>query len=254
MSDTKPEQTPDTAPERTPGQAEPADAAAPRDTSPEGEPPTPSMTKDADEADPAARIAELETQVAEANDRTLRALAEAENVRRRAERDKQDASRYAIAAFAREILSVGDNLRRALDSIDAGARKSSEVVETLATGVEMTERELLAALERSGIRRIDPLGQRFDSNAHEALFEIPDETRPQGTVAQVLEAGYMLHDRLLRPAKVGVTKGGPKAEAAAPAAEGDTAQAGEIKDGGKDAGKAYEKGGPGAGGTVDEKL
>jgi molecular chaperone GrpE len=253
MSETKPDQTPDSAPEDTGTDGDPAqpDTA----TAPEGEPPIPSMTKDAAAAyaaapDPAARIAELEAQVADANDRTLRALAEAENVRRRAERDKHDASKYAIASFAREILTVGDNLRRALDSIDADARKSSDVVETLVTGVEMTERALLSVLERSGIKRLDPLGQRFDSNAHEALFEIPDESRPQGTVAQVIEAGYMLNDRLLRPAKVGVTKGGPKPEpvaaaaAEAPAADGD----------GKDGSKAYEKGAGSAGGQVDEEL
>lgn len=248
MSETTPEQTPDSAPEDTAA----ADAAQPEapaaDAAPDGAPPIPSMTADAGEADPAQRIAALEAQLADANDRTLRALAEAENVRRRAERDKQDASRYAIANFAREILTVGDNLRRALDSVDAEARKSSEVVETLMTGVEMTERALLSVLERSGIKRLDPLGQRFDSNAHEALFEIPDPTQPQGTVAQVIEAGYTLNDRLLRPAKVGVTKGGPKPDASA---AGDGEASGND---GKDGNRAYEKGGPGAGGQVDEKL
>lgn len=245
MSDTRPDHTPDTAPEDA--QPEAPEAAAAPDAAPDGEPPIPSMTADAGEADPAQRIAELEAQVAEANDRTLRALAEAENVRRRAERDKQDATKYAIASFAREILSVGDNLRRALDSVDADARKSSEVVENLMTGVEMTERELLSVLERSGIKRLDPLGQRFDSNAHEALFEVPDPSQPQGTVAQVIEAGYMLNDRLLRPAKVGVTKGGPKPEPVAAAGE-DAGQAGG------DGNKAYEKGAGGAGGQVNEEL
>ena len=246
MSETTPEQTPDSAPEDAAADAA-ADPGQP-EAAPEGEPPIPSMTADAGAADPAQRIAALEAQLADANDRTLRALAEAENVRRRAERDKQDASRYAIANFAREILTVGDNLRRALDSVDAEARTSSEVVETLMTGVEMTERALLSVLERSGIKRLDPLGQRFDSNAHEALFEIPDPTQPQGTVAQVIEAGYTLNDRLLRPAKVGVTKGGPNPDA--PAA-GDGEASGND---GKDGNKAYEKGGPGAGGQVDEKL
>lgn len=257
MSETKPEQTPDSAPEDTAAgedvQPE-APAANAAEAAPEGEPPIPSMTADAGEADPAQRIAALEAQLAEANDRTLRALAEAENVRRRAERDKQDASRYAIANFAREILTVGDNLRRALDSVDAEARKSSEVVETLMTGVEMTERALLSVLERSGIKRLDPLGQRFDSNAHEALFEIPDPTQPQGTVAQVIEAGYMLNDRLLRPAKVGVTKGGPKPEPVAAAAENAAPAANEGNTDGKGGNKAYEKGSAGAGGQVDEEL
>jgi len=254
MSETKSEQTPDSAPEDTAvgEDAQPETPAA--DATPEGEPPIPSMTANAGDADPALRIAELEAQLAEANDRTLRALAEAENVRRRAERDKQDASKYAITSFAREILTVGDNLRRALDSVDAEARKSSDVVETLMTGVEMTERALLSVLERSGITRIDPLGQRFDSNAHEALFEIPDPTQPQGTVAQVIEAGYMLNDRLLRPAKVGVTKGGPKPEPVVQAADDAAQAANEGNKDGKDGNKAYEKGNAGAGGQVDEEL
>ncbi len=247
MSESKPEQTPEQTPDEAPA---PEGAAAP-----EGEAPIPSMTRDADTApedtapaedDLAARVAELEAQLTETKDHMLRALAEAENVRRRAERDKQDASKYAVASFARDVLGVGDNLRRALDSIDAEARKTSDTLETLATGVEMTERELLSAMERNGIKRIDPLGQRFDSNAHEALFEIPDESKPQGTVAQVIEAGYMLHDRLLRPAKVGVTKGGPKPEPVAPAAPAGEAASGD--------GKAYEQGGPGAGGQVNEEL
>ncbi|MEK9672064.1 MAG: nucleotide exchange factor GrpE [Rhodospirillaceae bacterium] len=228
------------------------DAPAADADAPEGDPPIPSATRDAPapgaDADPAARIAELETLVAEANDRALRALAEAENVRRRAERDKQDASKYAVAAFARDVLTVGDNLRRALDAIDADARKASDAMETLATGVEMTERELISALERQGIKPVDPLGQRFDSNQHEALFEVPDENQPSGTVAQVIEVGYMLHDRLLRPAKVGVTKGGPKPEpapAAADAAQGKP---------GPDGNKAYEKDGGKSGAQVDEKL
>ncbi|HBT42307.1 MAG TPA: nucleotide exchange factor GrpE [Rhodospirillaceae bacterium] len=251
MSETTPEQTPDSAPEDTAAAADAAQPEAPAsDAVPDGEPPIPSMTADAGEADPAQRVAALEAQLAEANDRTLRALAEAENVRRRAERDKQDASRYAIANFAREILTVGDNLRRALDSVDAEARKSSDVVETLMTGVEMTERALLSVLERSGIKRLDPLGERFDSNAHEALFEVPDPTQPQGTVAQVIEAGYTLNDRLLRPAKVGVTKGGPKPEPVAAAAE----EAAPAATEGKDGSKAYEKDAGGAGGRVDEKL
>lgn len=232
------------------------DATA-EETPPEGEAPIPSMTADADAApcaavDPAARIAELEALAAEANDRALRALAEAENVRRRAERDKQDASKYAIAGFARDVLGVGDNLRRALDSIDADARKASDAMENLATGVELTERDLHAIMERQAIKRIDPLGQRFDSNQHEALFEIPDDSQPAGTVAQVIEVGYMLHDRLLRPAKVGVTKGGPKA---APAQQTDADQSAGASSGEAAGGnKAYENDGDTTGGHLDEKL
>lgn len=226
-----------------------ADAAA-TDQGPVGPAPIPSMTAEggpeAAAADPAARIAELESQLAEFKDRALRALAEAENVRRRTERDKQEAQKYAVAGFARDVLTVGDNLRRALDSIGADARKSSDVMETLVTGVEMTERELHAALERHGIKRVDPLGQRFDSNLHEALYEIPDPTKPAGTIGQVVEVGYLLNDRLLRPAKVGVTKGGPKPEAAPaqPAAEAP----------GASGNKAYEKDAGAGTHQVDEKL
>lgn len=242
MSDPKTD-TPDAAPEES-------QAPAP-DGGPEGPAPIPSMTAEggpeAAAGDPAARIAGLEQQLAEFKDRALRALAEAENVRRRTERDKQEAQKYAIAAFARDVLTVGDNLRRALDSIDAEARKSSDAVETLVTGVEMTERELHAALERHGIRRVDPLGQRFDSNLHEALYEIPDETKPAGTVGQVVEVGYLLNDRLLRPAKVGVTKGGPKPET------GPAQPAAEAAPGGN-GNKAYEKDAGGGAHTLDEKL
>ncbi len=251
--------------DETPPVSDDAAQATPEDA-PDGAAPIPSMTRDAaadvvpedagpgdaPPADPAARIAELETEAAEMKDRALRAMAEAENVRRRAERDKQDASKYAVAAFAREVLGVGANLRRALDSIDADARKASDALESLATGVEMTERALVSALERQGITRIDPLGQRFDSNQHEAMFEVPDESQPAGTVAQVIEVGYMLRDRLLRPAKVGVTKGGPKPAAApTPDPEPQTAAEGEAQAGGN---KAYEQDGAGPGAQVDEKL
>jgi len=246
MSDAKPD-----TPEPTTEDAQ-ANGGSPQ---PEGAAPIPSMTAEggpeAAAADPAARIAELESQLDEFKDRALRALAEAENVRRRTERDKQEAQKYAVAAFARDVLTVGDNLRRALDSIGAEARKSSEVVETLVTGVEMTERDLHSALERHGIKRIDPLGQRFDSNLHEALYEIPDETKPAGTVGQVVEVGYLLNDRLLRPAKVGVTKGGPKPEAAPVQPAAEAASGGGS---GANGNRAYEKDAGAGSHQVDEKL
>lgn len=170
---------------------------------------------------------DLEAEVADLKDKLLRALAEMENVRRRAERNRADASRYAIANFAREMLGVADNLRRALDSVAAegeadtdadtgdGADETRDLgdrLEQLITGVEMTEREMLNAFERAGIKTIEAMGQRFDHNVHEAMFELEDESRPAGTVVQVMQPGFMINDRLLRPAKVGVSKGGPKAE------------------------------------------
>lgn len=220
------------------------DPAAAADAEPEGEAPVPSETKDA-----APTYEELQLQVADLNDKLLRALADGENIRRRAERDKQDASKYAISNFAREMLSVSDNLRRALDSIDAETRQNTPAVENLMVGVEMTERELLSAMERSGIKRLDPLGEKFNSNFHEAMFEIPDPSQPAGTVAQVVEVGYVLNDRLLRAAKVGVTKGGPKAAAAPAKAKPDAAEERPANDGRK----AYEQGAA-TGSNLDQEL
>jgi molecular chaperone GrpE len=161
----------------------------------------------ADTATPENRIAELEAEIARLKDQALRALAESENVRRRAERDKEDAGKYAVASLARDLVSVADNLRRALDAAPA-AEERTDAVSSLLTGVEATERELLAAFERRGIARIEPMGEKFDPNRHEAVFEVPGTGQPAGTVVQVLQAGYSIHDRLLRPAMVGVAKGG----------------------------------------------
>lgn len=144
-------------------------------------------------------------------DLALRAMAETENVRRRFQREREDLLRYANADFAKEVLPVVDNLRRALDAIPADARAQDQLLDTLATGVEMTERQLLAAFERFNIRKIDPLDERFDANRHQAMFEVPNSGKAAGTVVQVVQPGYMLHDRLLRPALVGVAKGGQTA-------------------------------------------
>jgi molecular chaperone GrpE len=158
-----------------------------------------------------ARAAEI----AELKDQLLRALAEVENVRRRGQRERDDASKYAITNFAREIVTVVDNLRRAIDTVPAQALESDENLKNLLTGVELTERTLLAALERFGIKRIDPLGQKFDHNLHQAMMHVDDATKPNGTVVQVMQSGYVLHDRLLRPAMVAVSKGGPATAAPA---------------------------------------
>lgn len=161
------------------------------------------------------QLARSEAELAETKDRLLRALAETENVRRRAERERADALKYGGASLARELLNVADNLRRALDSAPAD-QAADERTRTLVQGVAATERELLAAFERNGIRRIDPAGERFDHNLHQAIFEVENTGQPPGTVVQVLQPGYVMHDRLLRPAMVGVAKGEGKPPADMP--------------------------------------
>src|ERR1700751_5223641 len=155
------------------------------------------------------RLIALEAELAEQKDQLLRALAETENVRRRAQREREDASKYAVAGFAKDLLSAADNLRRALDSLPE-AEVKDERTRSLLAGVAATERELLSVFERHGIRRIDPKGDPFDHNFHQPIFEAEREDQPSGTVVEVLQPGYVLHDRLLRPAMVGVAKGGPK--------------------------------------------
>jgi molecular chaperone GrpE len=156
-----------------------------------------------------ARLAALEAENAELKDRVLRVLAEEENTRRRAERDMRDARTYAISGFAREALVVADNLRRTIEA--AGDAGTDPALRTLLDGVEMTEREFLKVLDRNGVKRVDPKGERFDPNLHQAMFEVPDASVPNGTVMQVVQAGFKIGDRVLRPAMVGVSKGGPKA-------------------------------------------
>jgi molecular chaperone GrpE len=158
-------------------------------------------------ASPEERVAALEAELAEAQDKLLRALAETENTRRRAQRERADTEKYAISRFAEGLLSVADNLHRALDSLPEAEAKDDRTKSLLA-GVAATERELLAAFERHGLKRIDPTGERFDHNFHQAVFEMENTGRPAGTVVELLQPGYVLHDRLLRPAMVGVAKGG----------------------------------------------
>jgi len=197
--------------------------------------------------DPVARIQELEAELADCNDKLMRALAETENVRRRAQRDREDAKKFAVSAFSREILSVADNMSRAMAAIDEKFRENNSEVEPLLVGLEMAEREMMATLEKFGIKRIDAEGSKFDHNLHEAMFEYEDKEKPAGTVTQVLETGYTIHDRLLRPAKVGVTKGGPKQ---APAGN-DKKTDGENK---VEGATPYESQGAGPGGKIDEEL
>lgn len=156
----------------------------------------------------------------ELKDRALRVAAEMENLRRRTARDVHDARAYAIANFARDMLAVSDNLRRALDAIPAEAKASGDAgYTTLIDGVELTERAMLGALERHGVKKLEPEGEKFDPNFHQAMFEIPNPDVPNNTVVQVVQSGYVIGERVLRPAMVGVAKGGPKQAAAETPAE-----------------------------------
>ncbi|KGD86492.1 MULTISPECIES: nucleotide exchange factor GrpE [Rhizobium/Agrobacterium group] len=158
----------------------------------------------------------LKAENAELRDRFLRLAAEMDNLRRRTERDVKDAKSYSVAGFARDMLAVSDNLRRALDAVPTEMRAGADAtLTTLLEGVEMTERSMLSALERHGVKRIEAEGQKFDPHFHQAMFEIPDTTVPNNTVVQVVQAGFTIGERVLRPAMVGVAKGGPKPEASA---------------------------------------
>jgi molecular chaperone GrpE len=174
-------------------------------------------------ADPAAasasaadQTAALAREAADLKDRLLRTLAEMENLRRRTDREIADSRQYAVASFARDLLGVADNMQRALGTLSADFRDQADpVVKSHIEGVELTERELLNVMEKHGIRKFDPQGQKFDPNLHQAMMQVPDPSVPDGTVVQVMQPGYMIGERVLRPALVGVSKGGPKAAPAA---------------------------------------
>ncbi|MHA1525346.1 MAG: nucleotide exchange factor GrpE [Alphaproteobacteria bacterium] len=172
---------------------------------------------EAQNAAPRDELAEIKALADGLKDRLLRQMAEMENLRKRTEREKAEGARYAIARFARDIVTVADDLHRALASVPDGAKKEIEAVRNLVEGVAVTERQLMQIFERHGLKRFDPTGDRFDPELHEAMFEIPDPSQPAGTVAQVIEAGYMIGDRMLRPARVGIARGGPKPGAVEPA-------------------------------------
>ena len=158
--------------------------------------------------DPAEAAAK---EAAEFRDRWMRAMAEMENLRRRTEREVADARAYGVTGFARDMVGVADNMRRALQAVPPELRAAADAgVKALIEGVELTERELAKAMEKHGVRRLDPKGQKFDPNFHQAMFEIPDAAVPAGTVVQIMQDGYVIGERVLRPALVGVAKGGPK--------------------------------------------
>ncbi len=169
---------------------------------------------------PEELIARLIAEMADLKDQLLRAVAEGENIRRRAAKEKQDASKFAIASLARDLLAVPDTLDRAIASIPDEVR-AQEGVTSLIEGMELTQRQLLGIFERHGIKPIHPMGEKFDPNFHQAMFEAPDTGQPDGTIVQILQMGYVIGDRLLRPAMVGVAKGGSQ-NAAAPGSTIDT--------------------------------
>ncbi|MGI2032803.1 nucleotide exchange factor GrpE [Rhizobium panacihumi] len=160
-------------------------------------------------------IAELQAENADLRDRFVRLAADMDNLRRRTERELKDAKVYGVTSFARDMLGVSDNLRRALDAVPAEMRAAADAgLTTLLEGVEMTERSMLSTLERHGVKKIEPEGEKFDPNFHQAMFEVPNPAVPNNTVVQVVQAGYTIGERVLRPAMVGVAKGGPKVEVA----------------------------------------
>jgi molecular chaperone GrpE len=169
----------------------------------------------AEQANPDDALAAARAEAVQLKDQLLRAMAETENTRRRAQRDRDDAQKYGVSNFARDVLTVADNLRRALEAIPAAQLEADEALKTLYDGIAATERQLEAALNKQQIERVWPEGERFDSNLHQAMFEVPNTGKPAGTVVQVLQAGYKIHDRLLRPALVGVAKADPAANDAA---------------------------------------
>ncbi|MEM5495675.1 nucleotide exchange factor GrpE [Hoeflea sp. AS16] len=162
----------------------------------------------------------LMAEVADLKDQRLRMAAEMENLRRRTAREIKDAKSYAISGFARDMLQVSDNLQRALAAVPEQADSAADNgLKTLVEGVELTERAMLATLERHGVRKLEPMGQKFDPNYHQAMYEVPNTEVPNNTVVEVVQPGYVIGDRMLRPAMVGVSKGGPK-EVAQPESDG----------------------------------
>ncbi len=217
------------------------EAAAPAEPAPDADKPVEEPADDpvaeaaaepepeADAADNAGEVAAddvavLTAEVADLRDRLLRAVAETENLRRRTDRERDDLRKYAIADFARDLLGVADNMRRALDSVAADARDGNPELASLLEGVELTERELQNTLEKHGVKPVNPIGEKLDPNLHQAMTQIEDDSAAPGTVVQVMQTGYTIHDRLLRAAMVVVAK----AKAAEPA--DDAAAAGSKVD------------------------
>lgn len=162
------------------------------------------------------RLLNMEAELADTKDRLMRAIAETENIRRRSEREKADANTYAVTKFARDLLNVADNMRRAMDSVPEDMQGEESPIRAFVSGIELTERELLSVFERHGITKVDPQGEKFDHNFHQAMSEVETPDAEHGTVLQVYQSGYVLKDRLLRPAMVVVAKAPKPAAAQAP--------------------------------------
>ncbi len=186
-------------------------------------------TGEAAMAEAASEAGTPEERIKELEERLKRSIAEQENLRKRMEREKADTAKYAIANFAREVLGIADNIQRAIDAVPKDAAANDAALKTFLEGIEVTERELHKAMERHGIAKLNPEGEKFDPNYHQAMFEIPTADMPSGMVMQVVQPGYLLEDRVLRPALVGVSK-------AAPAASGSQDNAKNAKEGGDDPG------------------
>ncbi|QCK86708.1 nucleotide exchange factor GrpE [Phreatobacter aquaticus] len=196
------------------------------DTAPLHDNPTPdSPAVDAPSEEEAGNSLEAELEAARAEardmkDRVLRTLAEMENLRKRTEREVADAKTYGVTSFARDMLAVADNMRRAFETLPEDARPADGPVKAFLDGIDLTERELIKTLGKHGVKKIEPDGQKFDPNLHQAMFEMPNTEVPNGTVVQTVQAGFVIGDRVLRPALVGVSKGGPKAAPASAASQG----------------------------------
>jgi molecular chaperone GrpE len=167
-----------------------------------------------------AVVAALQAEVGDLKDKWLRAHAEMENLRKRAEREREEAAKYAITKLARDIVSVGDNFQRAIDAVPAAAAETDPALKSFLDGVTMTERELLNALDRHGIKRLQPMNEPFNPHLHEAVRQVPRSDVPEGTIVEVYQAGYTIAERVLRPAMVGVAQGGPKPNGSPPDGSG----------------------------------
>jgi molecular chaperone GrpE len=213
----KPEDKPDQKPDsgwQAPPENDNATEARPEAAAEDGQPDEPQKP-------------DLETENAELKDKLLRVMAEMENLRRRTEREKHDATKYAISKFAQDMLGIGDNLARALSTVNREEEATTQALKSLIDGMELTEREMHNVLARHGIEKLDPKGEKFDPNFHQAMFEVENADVPRGMVVEVIQTGYRIGERVLRPAMVGVSKGGPKAVAPqdAEAGNGDAAGA-----------------------------
>lgn len=197
-SDPKKTEANEPAPESaTPSSQRPQDAAAAADAA--------SAERSVQEV-----VAALQAEVEGLKDKWLRAQAEMENTRRRAEREREEAAKYAITKFAKDIVDVGDNFQRCIDAVPPGAAERDSNLKSFLEGVMMTERELLNVLERHGIKRLQPMNEPFNPHLHEAVRQVPRTDVPNGTIVEVYQAGYTIEERVLRPAMVGVAMGGPK--------------------------------------------